>query len=502
MATPTSNGDSKLASLTGSALVDSVISGYQWTSGRVTYSFPTLNSDWSTSLQRGYGPSTGDQEPWSAGFRPLTTNDRGHVREALEAWSAVAKLEFKEVADNASSAGDVRYAYSRGGVEHEDDLAWTYLPSDTAYGGDVWFNVDGSSATEEWLPGRYTHLAVLHETGHAIGLKHPFEPESRSRATLPAELDSRSYTVMSYSAWGGDKTTKFSYEPTTPMVLDIAAVQHLYGVNTRTHAGNTRYVFDENANYHRTIWDAGGSDTIAYRSASGGTIDLREGIAGGSELGKPLYVLSAGGIELDRAPNVWIAYGAVIENATGGSGADTIIGNSAANLLKGGSGADSIDAGKGRDTLVGGRGNDKLKGGSGADVFVLDTTSGSDRISDFRSGTDHLRITLDIGDGDSRLDGALTRAAAGGFSTRAELVVVTKNLSELSASKAAAAVGSAKSGYAVGDTALFAVDTGRSSAVYLFTAADTDAKVEAGELHLLATLTGTASTALGDYLFA
>src|SRR3712207_9536654 len=44
----------------------------------------------------------------------------------------------------------------------------------------------------------------------------------------------------------------------------------------------------------------------------------------------------------------------LIENAVGGTGADTIIGNQAANLLK---------ANGGNDTLTGGSGNDTLDGG-------------------------------------------------------------------------------------------------------------------------------------------
>ena len=46
-----------------------------------------------------------------------------------------------------------------------------------------------------------------------------------------------------------------------------------------------------------------------------------------------------------------------IENATGGSGADTITGNGGVNRLDGGPGADTLNGGNGNDTLVG-PGND------------------------------------------------------------------------------------------------------------------------------------------------
>jgi hypothetical protein len=45
------------------------------------------------------------------------------------------------------------------------------------------------------------------------------------------------------------------------------------------------------------------------------------------------------------------------------------------------------------------------------------------------------------------------------------------------------------------------VDNGTDSAVFLFTAKDADAAVEANELILLATLAGTASTVTTDFLF-
>ena len=56
-----------------------------------------------------------------------------------------------------------------------------------------------------------------------------------------------------------------------------------------------------------------------------------------------------------------------IENATGGSGRDTITGNAAANVLIGGAGSDAISGEGGADRLRGDTGNDKLDGGAGND---------------------------------------------------------------------------------------------------------------------------------------
>ncbi|MBB6340578.1 hypothetical protein HNP49_000728 [Pseudomonas fluvialis] len=179
-----------------------------------------------------------------------------------------------------------------------------------------------------------------------------------------------------------------------------------------------------------------------------------------------------------------------------GSTAINGMGNSLANSLAGNAAA---------NTLNGGAGSDTLTGGGGADRFVLDNSATGDLISDFLSGTDKLVLDNSglggIGDKDALLEGALLRSAAGGFSTSAELVVFSSNISgSITATAASANIGSATSAYAIGDSRIFAVDNGSQTAVYQFKAVDTDAAVESHELKLLGTL-NSAQTAIGDYLF-
>jgi len=83
------------------------------------------------------------------------------------------------------------------------------------------------------------------------------------------------------------------------------------------------------------------------------------------------------------------------------------------------------------------------------------------------------------------------------------LVVVTGNIAgSITTTSAAAKIGSATGGnYVINEDRIFVVDNGTDSAVFLFTAKDADAMVEANELILLATLTATASTVIGDYIF-
>ncbi len=182
---------------------------------------------------------------------------------------------------------------------------------------------------------------------------------------------------MSYSASPGDSTTQFSFYPTTPMILDVQAIQYIYGANYSYHTGNDTYTYTDANTYHETIWDAGGTDTIQYSGFLSSTIDLRAGY--GSAIGWNVYVKSAYGANLYSVKNVWIAYGVTIEKAIGGSGNDILTGNDANNSLDGGAGNDTLYGGVGNDTFDWNAsyraGNDTFYGGPGDDTYVLDSVN-------------------------------------------------------------------------------------------------------------------------------
>jgi len=193
---------------------------------------------------------------------------------------------------------------------------------------------------------------------------------------------------MSYSAQPGDATTYFSFYPTTPMLLDVQAIQFLYGADYGYRADDDTYAYTDAATYHETIWDAGGSDAIRYSGYRDAAIDLRAGQ--GSQIGTPVYVQSAAGANLYAANNIWIAYGVAIENAAGGYGNDTLTGNDGDNLLEGNDGDDTLNGGAGNDTLTGGAGNDTaLFSVAGANcVISYSPATGSYRVVSVADGTD------------------------------------------------------------------------------------------------------------------
>ena len=289
------------------------------------------------------------------------------VRESLQKWADVSGLSFTEVTDDAVSAGELRF-----GGSSEPPTAWAYYPwANSAQAGDTWFgDYFRTGSTGE---GTYTYLTAIHEIGHALGLKHPHPGPFAG-----TEHDQLQWSVMSYKDHAGDSNDGYWHNPypDTPMVADIAAIQHLYGANMAHEAGNTVYQWGVGEAILETIWDGGGTDTIDWSNqSSDALIDLRDGAY--SHLGPQIW---ADGNWLQDT--VGIAYGAIIENANGGSGADELIGNDADNVLTGNGGNDIMDGGLGDDTAVfSGNYADYSFSQSGSDIYV----TGPDGIDTLRN---------------------------------------------------------------------------------------------------------------------
>jgi Ca2+-binding RTX toxin-like protein len=72
--------------------------------------------------------------------------------------------------------------------------------------------------------------------------------------------------------------------------------------------------------------------------------------------------------------------------------ADTINGGNGNDNLSGGAGADVLSGDKGNDVLNGGAGNDVLTGGLGNDTFQFGSATGTDKVTDFKVGNDHIQL--------------------------------------------------------------------------------------------------------------
>lgn len=408
MLSPTSWSSAANVSLTGSQTIDALLGDTRWVSSNLTYSFPGYGATWSTSTTTGYGPSSSGAEPWNLSFTPLSASQQTYFIAALQQWANVANLQFSLVSDTSTSVGDIRAAFSYLS-SYYDAQAWSITPGNSSAAGDIWFNRIGSSFTNSWAQGGFSFFTALHELGHALGFKHPFHESDSSDTVLPAALDTTQYTVMSYTEPANDLFRTFTYKangslslqtnpvyPETPMVLDIAAMQYLYGANTTYQTGDDVYSFDTATPFYKTIWDAGGNDTISVSSFTENCrIDLTPGNYSSIRiLSAPIpagYTVNGGTTPTyDGTNNLGIAYDVTIENALGGSGSDTLIGNDANNSLNGGAGNDTLNGGTGNDTLNGGTGDDTAIFSAAYANCVISYTpaTGSYRIAGIADGAD------------------------------------------------------------------------------------------------------------------
>ena len=315
----------------------------------LSYSFP-----WADGAAASWGYNGETTANVKFGF---SANQQNVTRAALQSWSNVANVRFEEVAETSTDVGVLRFGFTS---QIETYWGHAYYPNaHLAQGGDVWVNPKNNKA---WDAVSYDAMAVVHEIGHTLGLKHPFE----GTVQLPKDLDYRNYTVMSYTnpevAYTFDtEAQKWVFPINKPMVYDVLAIQYLYGANWSYRTGDDVYTYDPKRGFFDTIWDAGGNDTLDLSNFDTDLVlNLNDGAYSTARVAN-----------WNAKDNLGIAYGAVIENAEGGSGNDQITGNGADNVLEGNGGQDTLFGAAGNDTLIGGAGLNLLDGGQGFDIAMF-----------------------------------------------------------------------------------------------------------------------------------
>ncbi len=321
---------------------------------------------------RGYGQSphafdvSGDHVI-SVNLTGLTAEGLQLARWALEAWEMVADLDFQET----SGSADIRF----------DDNSPSAFSNSTRSGGTI---IEASvTIGTDWLARHgttidsYSFQTYMHEIGHALGLGHQGHYNGIASYYSGASFgnDSWQLSLMSYFNQTDNVTTGASYAAlATPMLVDILAIQKLYGAATGgITAGDTVWGDGSSlGNYLGALYRAAGDPALnrggplALTIFDEGGIDRLNLGSDGHDLNIDLRgagISDTGGL----VGNMVIARDTVIEQLVTGAGNDRIQGNLADNLIETGAGADTVHAGRGVDLVYGGGGNDTLVGAGGAD---------------------------------------------------------------------------------------------------------------------------------------
>ena len=178
----------------------------------------------------------------TANITVLTEVGQQLARWAFEAWTNVTGIKFEFV---------------------EDDSADIVFDNETGTNASSTFTTDGDGfiisssvnippdtiAKNGFTIDSHSFLLMIHEIGHALGLGHagPYNNGGFFGQDNIFLIDSWQVSIMSYIDQNENTflNASFAYN-VTPMIVDIIAIQNLYGTPADVNAGDTIYGYQSN----------------------------------------------------------------------------------------------------------------------------------------------------------------------------------------------------------------------------------------------------------------
>lgn len=213
-------------SQTNDRVLESSINGYYW------YDFDPTTTTITWSISNGFY-----REYWTSPDQVYSA-----LSSILAGYATYANIRFEykgyySTPSAAYSSGsninvslDGYYAFTSSpntwAVGHFPSTLWENLYYGQA--GDIYININSqANSLSSYAPGSAGWALLIHELGHTLGLKHPFDSGGTGRPTLSnlglGDLDIDWFSVMSYN--DDNSINLRQWDPASPMPLDPEFIQ-------------------------------------------------------------------------------------------------------------------------------------------------------------------------------------------------------------------------------------------------------------------------------------
>lgn len=196
------------------------------------------------------------------------------VRGVLNTTEKMFNVKFTELTQDNYNKADLRYILFETSDDAGSSQAWHPSPENHSY---IYLRTYNGGKYTDFSVGSNMYETILHETGHALNLAHPFHGTK-----IESSQNTLLFSIMAYDAFwlrttdtygiasgngsgiyrGDTKDYENSLNQSSWNLHDINALGHMYGYRTNYKSEDTIYTFSPSINIYQTIHDMGGNDTI------------------------------------------------------------------------------------------------------------------------------------------------------------------------------------------------------------------------------------------------